>query len=118
MTPGMDGKSLHERAKAVNLRKNLNDFTGYLGTNPYFIRMGVFGEIALIREENGLIEKACLDPQVSQDLSAGYLTLSCRGKVRGRRQAARHGNAAGQGCRRFGNSSRRRRVFRLSPPAN
>jgi len=75
LIPKSEENSLAEKAKMLNLRKNRNDFGAYLGAKPYFVRMGIFGDVYLTTHGKGVIRRGILRSILNPNLEEGLLTL-------------------------------------------
>jgi beta-mannosidase len=69
-----------DRARPV-IRPGQN-YSTYLGPNPYFSRVGVFGEVLLEGVDAAEIGELVVGAAVSEDLSRGTVTVQARGTSR------------------------------------
>ena len=58
--------------------RNWADSWDYLGPKPSFILVGVYDEISLLAEENGLLEEVVLDTSLNHKMDEGQLHIFCK----------------------------------------
>lgn len=73
------------KVKTINLlRKDDQNFEDYLGPHPYFIKVGVFDEIALISEGRGRLKDVILNSTLNKSMDAGQFEMCCNGSFSGK----------------------------------